>query len=229
MVIGAGSSYSEDFFKKAFVLTKFWNERDRKLNPAGSGIGIKKQKILFFYNVFSKVNNKEYSFENLKAFKDGPVYNDIYYEVTVKNVFIEYLNIPENISANEEEFKIAEIIVSSLTNDQLSELTHKYNCWRKKYSIDYVDKVDAHDMDFNNIMPEDFDEHDELITKSLFDYFSNIYKNYILHKSKNNILAIKKKDYEKVVNELSSALDYIEENINPVRIELEDGGIVIDY
>lgn len=229
MIKAVGSTYSIDFLKKALVLKKFWNDRDKKLNPAGKGIGIKKQKILFFYNVFSKINNKDYSFEHLKAFKDGPIFNDVYFQVASQNIFVENIDIPEFIISNEEEYKVAETLVSALTPKQLSDLSHQYNCWKNKYDSNYLEKVDSHDMTSNNILPEDFDEHDELITKSLFSYFRILNCNYILHKSKNNVIAIKRSDYEKVKNDYLDVLDNIEEVINPVRIEIEDGGVVIDY
>ena len=36
------------------------------------------QKFLFFYEMFQFISNKDYDITNLKAYKNGPVFSDIY-------------------------------------------------------------------------------------------------------------------------------------------------------
>lgn len=219
--------HTNDFYNKVNILKKYWNTRNRTLLPArADGAGLKKQKILFFYNVFSKVNSKDYTFDNLKAFKDGPVYNDIYHYITSTNKFAEDIAIPSSLelSFNNDEFEVAKTLVSSLTSDQLSQITHNFNCWAKKFVIPTYG-----DFESNSILPGDFDQTDEQLAKSLFEYFSKIQNEYKLYKSKYNILAIKKDQYEDILANYKTIIDSINEKTNPVRIEVEDGGIVVDY
>ena len=104
------------------------------------------QKFLFFYECFSKVEGDEYSFENLKGYKRGPVFEDVYREIKQNegNLYI------SKYTVNDERAVKALFLVLTLGNE-LSEFTHHLDIWKthEKTIIEDDLQVPLHDSDFS--------------------------------------------------------------------------------
>ena len=98
---------------------------------------LKLQKFLFFYECFSIIEgDPEVDIKNLKGYKMGPVFSDIYGALKYgKDDFIEYL--PKayatyNKKINKERVLLSAFIVKIMKKDELSEFTHSLNIWKSQ-------------------------------------------------------------------------------------------------
>ena len=86
-------------------------------------------RFLFFYECFSKVEGDDYNFDELRGYKRGPVFGDVYREVKFNTVAFEtYINQSEH-AVDEERAKRALFLVRILGND-LSDFTHNLDIWK---------------------------------------------------------------------------------------------------
>jgi len=89
------------------------------------------QKFLFFYECFSKVEGDEFSFENLKGYRRGPVFGDVYREIKYStDTFLTSVN-KSGYPVNEDRAERALFLVRILGSD-LSGFTHTLNIWKVK-------------------------------------------------------------------------------------------------
>lgn len=220
------------FYFKVQLLKKFWETRDKNLIPANKTYGLRQHKFLFFYNVFAKLEGKQYSLDNLKAFADGPVFNDIYFENAKFDRNLTDITIPSEFLLSNIDLEILELtnlLVASLTDTEISNLTHTFDCWKENWHVDDKGRVDLSMS--NDISEDNFSDRDNKFIIDLNGYIRDLSKSRKLYKSKNNVLAIAKKSYEKLVNEYKDDLDLIQEGYNPVFVELDEqtGKILYDY
>lgn len=114
------------------------------------------QKFLFFYEIFSKAANDAPDFARLKGYKRGPVFSSVWGDYTKdrkefdKTTLETYSSGLEKV--NEMRAKRAGFIVSSLSENELSELTHKFNIWNSKSSriMAGEQQVELSEKDFND-------------------------------------------------------------------------------
>ena len=208
---------SKGFEFNVALLKYFWNNRERKIiyNPSG----IMKQKFLFFYNLFAKINNKHCTFENLKAFKNGPVYYDIYKETKTKNlVYLEKLKVITPFQIDEE---IAQVTLQLLYlyKNNMSTITHSFDLWSKVYNA-----FGTKDIKESDITKEDFDK-----ATLLYNETKNVLKNYSIVFNKYDVPFIidkGKKNY--IVNNYYDELQFNTENKYPIYVTEENGELYFD-
>lgn len=225
----------EQFYFKIEQLKYFWKLRDRNLIPAnGKGFAIKMQKFLFFYNAFCKFEGKDYTLDRLKAFREGPVFNDIYYEHKNKaiNNNLTDITIPNTFTKKKIDIQIinlTSLLLASIDSGQISYLTHSFDCWKKTYNnVTYNNKFLNSS---NDISENSFTNKDIKMLDNLLKYLGEMDRDRKLYRSKNNILAIKKDSYDVLVNNYSNDLNLIQEKYNPVFVEfdIESNEVIYDY
>lgn len=186
---------------KIGLLKEFWDRRNRELvPPSGKGIGIKKQKFLVFYNLFANTLGKENTLENLKAFKQGPVYYDVYSHIKSTNEYLEQRRVPKQIYC-EDIINATKILLESESHETLSNLTHTLDLWKNNYDSDYDESIIKQDFQFddNNIELKDISNRDKKLLRILYEYNLNIFNNYNLIKIKNKLYAIEKENQDKIM------------------------------
>lgn len=185
-----------------------WLEENKKEGEKISGL--KQQKFLLFYNLFLLANEKDANFEGLCAWDNGPVYEQVHAAVKYHYTIGEIISsIKKPILIEDSLAKIAKFIVEVLTDEEVSELTHKFDFWQniivkeeKQISIDDISNKDKQKI-FNIIESYDLD----------------FILNHKVYKTDNCIFFIEDKDYEFVVNNLKNELEEIE-NTKPIKIVL---------
>lgn len=190
------SIYIEDRDFKIGLLKEFWDKRDQSLIPAKKnvGLGLKKQKFLFFYNLMAKESGEPYTLSNLKAFKQGPVYYDIYsYIKQNNNKHLERESITPQ-SYPEDIINAALTLIEMESPSSLSDITHQLDLWIKNYDSNYNEEIIKNEFKYesNNIYHNDITEKDYMIIRTLKEFSLNIYRNYNLEKIRGKVFAIEK-------------------------------------
>lgn len=96
------------------------------------------QKFLFLYEAFAKNENDYADFDSLKGWKRGPVFSNVWGDYTKdrlefnKEADIAYSNDKDYV--NQERAERCHFIVSSLSEHELSSLTHEFHIWNAKES-----------------------------------------------------------------------------------------------
>lgn len=190
---------------------------------------LKLQKFLFFYETFSKSEYGTSDFTSLKAYKNGPVYSDVYGDFTYRQQdFVKVLSelgtntdgIDENIA------EYVHFIVSILNEEELSDLTHELNMW--KVHKENIEQGVLH----LSMSESDFNYNDSLFIKELMSMYSdlNISELEIYTVNTTNFV-IEKSLKERLTKEQESVLFTIADHglNNPVFVTVsEDGVLEID-
>nr|DAM28554.1 MAG TPA: hypothetical protein [Caudoviricetes sp.] len=211
------------------------NERRKKLiswliknGPKEYYSALKTQKFLFFFESFSKINNQDYDFSKLKAYKNGPVFSEVYgdykynfEELTEESSKMTLDNI-DTITA-----KKAHFLTQIMNNDELSTLTHQFDMWR------------THESEIENgvlqieMKEKDFTHSDCELAQELFDLYdiSFVDRSEVLIVGDKHFL-FTKKDFASLNETQKSTLEKIaleEDLINPVYVEIgNEGDLIID-
>ncbi|AKL96202.1 hypothetical protein CACET_c27570 [Clostridium aceticum] len=128
---------------------------------------------------------------------------------------------------NEELAKRINFIISSLTENELSDITHLFNIWKSKEQeiVDGKKHVDLHEYDFNECDEELIKDILSIYPMKLVDYYKIIDKNpkyFLIHVN----------DYDKLSEELHGVIDVLatkDDLINPVYLTIsETGGLLVD-
>lgn len=212
------SSYETKSFKaKVSLLQEFWNKRDQKLIPSKQNqIGIKKQKFLAFYNLFSYVNEKDYTFDKMAAFKDGPLYTDINSFVKkYPNLFIEELEIDNEFKINEEESAVSLLMTEALSSETLSNLTHTLDLWKNNVNQkdDSIDETDITQSDKDKI-------------RVLYNHYNFVKDNYELYKNSRTVIALDKRYKEQIINGYFAVVDSLYDEDDLLLITLHEGELI---
>lgn len=222
-------NYSESFkFNTALLNWALFANKEKGFDSYLTGL--KKQKFLFFYNLFAYISDKTYTFEKLKAYKNGPIYQDIFtyakseeheYHgnyITKLTRFQDYSHV-----INEKIAKISFYLVNSMTNDQVSEITHHFDFWISSFNNSqdkniYLDNISQKDYDFGKWLLEFWtsmiDEHN--FYKGAFNIFYLSNDLYVKPNINNTELT------EQVKQITKEKFDY-----NPVVISLDSKGEII--
>lgn len=200
----------------------------RENSETSFGSKVKHQKFLFFYEMFSKYENEKYDLEYLKAYPNGPVFSEVYGDETYRKpeLYKRIETIKEKNNINEKIARSAEFLVSTFTEKELSDLTHKLDLWSSKES-----RIKSGERNIA-IYEEDISPKDELEIKSLFANYSNLANQdlKIIHEF-NKIFIIRNSDYENLKpdhHEVIEVLSRDSELENPVFLELEGDVLLID-
>lgn len=89
------------------------------------------QKFLFLYEMFQFAEKKDSDFTFLKAYKNSPVFSNFYGDITCrKDEIQEYLKQKQcDFDIDENNARISQFIINTMTDSELSELTHQFNMW----------------------------------------------------------------------------------------------------
>ena len=209
--------------RKLALTQWFFRNNDRAFRNS-----LKVQKFLFFYEIFSKVSNKEYSLERLELYEKGPVFSAVYgdYRYNYYDLvgILSQGDVEEYTKIDVELAKKASFLVSILNTDELSDLTHLFDLWKKRFSIKGY-RIGANE--------EDFSEEDAALAQRLLAAYplEFIEHSTILYLDPAKFV-IATRDVDKLTKEHYQALEDIafsEERLNPMFITLaEDGVLEID-
>lgn len=184
------------------------------------------QKFLFFYEMFQYADEKKYDFYSLKAYKNGPVFSNfygdtVYREDEVKN----YISSVEDvIDIDEENARVSKFLIETMTDSELSKLTHEFNMWKvhQKQIAQNIKQIPMNE--------EDITEEDKEILS--FIKISEPDYDYQILKLGEKRFVFSKDDFNQLSDghlELLDSLSNSEELINPVYVELDsDGRLLID-
>ncbi|MBD3949637.1 hypothetical protein I4Q36_07140 [Tuanshanicoccus lijuaniae] len=192
------------------------------------GSKLKKQKFLFFYEMFSKVKGEAYSLNYLKAYPNGPVFSEVYGDETYRFDEFNYRinEIQNEANINETIGKAAETLVSTFTEEELSNLTHQFDLWQSK-----EDRIKSGERDIN-ISEEDITENDIIQLKSLYNTYSNLAsQNVKVIPVFDKIFIISNADYGKLKPEHHEVIEILSRDSeleNPVYLELEGEVLLVD-
>lgn len=192
---------------------------------------LKLQKFLLFYEAFAKVSGEKPDFSHLKGYKRGPVFSNVWGDYTKDRLEFNSAAkhaLEKNInSINIERAKKCDFIVSTLSQKELSDLTHQMNILKCKedriMSGEY--QVDLYENDFNS--------KDEKLILTLDAMFpSNLIENSKIIPIDENYFVFSKIDSENLTEkhfDMLLALAEKEELHNPVFVEIDDEGrLVVD-
>lgn len=189
--------------------------------------GLKQQKYLLFYEMFSKVNGLEYNIDYLKAYPNGPVFSNVFGDAKHReNEFyneIESIDSFENIDESIANLSLA--LVKSFTDNEISLLTHNLDMWQSK-----EERIK------NGERQIPISETD--ITESDVEFFNQTYSEYkyllsigIMHfRISEKIFRISEEDYDNlsdVHHEVIDLLSLDKSLDNPVYLELDENGVLL--
>ena len=192
---------------------------------------LKLQKFLLLYEVFSKVAGESTDFSHLKGYKRGSVFSHVWGDYTKErmafDVAAEECYTCRKADINESRAKKCAFIVSTLSEKELSELTHKMNIWKSKENRimrgEY--QVALSERDFNQ---EDIE---------LVSLLENMYPIEMIDESRivsidNHYFIFNKADVSRLTEahfDILSTLVESEELYNPIYVEMdEEGRLLID-
>lgn len=187
---------------------------------------LKLQKFLFFYESFRKLDTNEGDFSSLKAYKNGPVYSDVYGDYTHrKSILVNELKSNNNHDSVDED--LAErtyLLISLLNQTELSELTHELNVWnihQEKIERN-VKHIEIQETDFTK---KDFDLLENL--KGMFDISK--FQNSTIYSSEDVNYVFEKGVFAQLSKVQIETLDEIantETLYNPVFVTLDEEGVM---
>lgn len=185
------------------------------------------QKFLFFSEMFNLVTNENYTLHKLRAYKNGPVFSDVYGDITYrKSELLEELDTIEMKynSTQEENLNKALFITNTQTDEDLSEITHNLDLW---YS-----KIDLINQNTQNIPIRNNDITDsDKKSISNFREYANYLSNYQIIKIKDKIFLVNNNDIDELEDNMLQTLEMISDDnnlVNPVYVDIEDGVLLID-
>lgn len=192
---------------------------------------LRMQKFLFFYEIFSKVDQDNSDFSHLKGYQRGPVFSPVWGDYTKDREEFDANSLrvymAGNNPVNEKRAQQASFLVSSLLENELSELTHQFNLWnsKKERIMNGEQQVELTENDFNAC--------DDTLGKML----ERMYPDYMIQNSVIIPIAEKyfifsKQDAARLTEQhfdILSVLSAHEDLHNPVFVEIDsEGGLCID-
>lgn len=184
------------------------------------------QKFLFFYEMFQYLDGRDYDFSSLKAYKNGPVFSNFYGDITYQEAeVVDYLdNVQHEIMIDDSNAKVSKFLVETMTDSELSKLTHEFNMW-KVHQDSIAANIQQIPMDEKDITDEDI-ELLQLIKISEPSY------DYKVLKLGEKRFVFSQEDFKRLSDSHLESLDSLsssEDLINPVYIELDsEGRLLID-
>lgn len=192
---------------------------------------LKFQKFLFFYEALSKINNEETDFTKLKGYQRGPVFSQVWGDYTKdRKEFDEKSKTAYNSGdedVNQTRARRAKMIVNSLSENELSLLTHQFHIWDKKKTRIMGGEQQV------ELEEQDFDEDDILLTQNLERMFPDeIVDNYVSIVIGDKCFLFSKEDCNRLSAQHFDILTELSKNAdlhNPVYVEIEaDGRLCLD-
>ncbi|WP_406615553.1 hypothetical protein ACJA25_00175 [Mycoplasmopsis hyopharyngis] len=190
----------------------------------------KLHKCLFLYEMFQLIDKKDFNLGYLKAYKNGPVFSDVFGDFTYNNEndnFKKHLinkNFKDNeaINIDESNLRKALFIVKTCTPTEISNVTHHLDAWKNTFKEDKEQIA---------ILKKDITDHDieilKLIKNSALEYNEDL----IIKNVQNKFFIFQKdiklngKIWEKI-----EKLATCDDLINPIYVLGidEEGDLIID-
>ena len=192
---------------------------------------LKLQKFLLFYEALEKVNGGTADFSHLKGYQRGPVFSNVWgdytYERSAFDEAVEKEYAASRDQVVEKYAKKSQFLVSVLSENDLSALTHKLNMWKTKESkiMQGERQVELLESDFNENDAALIGLLDKMYPMSLIDdtYVVELNNYYFLF-SKHDASRLSAQHFD-----VLSALCDGGQLRNPVYAEIdEEGRIIID-
>ena len=192
---------------------------------------LKLQKFLFFYEASAKADNLPFDFSHLRGYQRGPVFSNVWGDYTKERPEFDaasnraFSMHPEY--TDEERAKKVAFTVKTLSEAELSELTHHMNIWRSK-----KDRIMNGELQVT-LEEKDFNDADRILVQRLI----NLYPLSLIDDSdvielNNKYFVFSKSDISKLEEQHYNVLAMLsekEELHNPVFVEVDDGGrLVVD-
>lgn len=192
---------------------------------------LKLQKYLLFYELFSKVEGEESDFSSLRGYKRGPVFSKVWGDYTKERCSFDSAA-AESFKRNKQSINISRarkcaFIVGTLTEKELSELTHKLNLWSSK-----KDRIMNNEYQVS-LDESDFNSNDSSIISLLGSMYPDLLveNSYVLGIN-DNYFVIDKQDALCLTEQNMDTLAVLsekEELQNPVFVSVDsNGGLLID-
>ncbi|MBU7228971.1 type II toxin-antitoxin system antitoxin SocA domain-containing protein [Staphylococcus pseudintermedius] len=185
------------------------------------------QKFLFFSEMFNLVTNEDYTLHKLKAYKNGPVFSDVYGDITYRKsellTNLDTIDMKYN-STQEENLNKALFITNTQTDKDLSDITHNLDLWYSK--IDLINQNVQH----ISITDKDITDKDKKSITNFREYASYL-SDYQIIKIKDKIFLINNNDIDKLEDRMLQTMEMVSDDdnlVNPVYVDIEDGVLLID-
>lgn len=203
----------------------------RKNNESEYDTPLKLQKFLLLYEAFSKTSGENPDFSHLKGYKRGPVFSNVWGDYTKErtafNKAADEAYEKGKADINIERAKKCAFIVGTMTEKELSDLTHKMNLWKSKEKsiMQGVYQVELQEKDFNSEDETMMRLLDEMYPMKMIEV-STIFKldeNYFVF-NKSDVPKLTEKHFDTLLT-----LTEQEELHNPVYVEVdEEGRLLVD-
>ena len=192
---------------------------------------LKLQKFLLLYEAFAKTSGEKPDFSHLRGYKKGPVFSNVWGDYTKERTAFDTAAMKtyeaKKDSVNETRAKKCGFIVETMTEEALSELTHKMNLWNSK-------KARIMSGEYNvNLDEKDFNEDDKKMIQLLDSMYPiEMIENSIVVDLDKNYFVFSKEDSVKLTEEHFDTLMLLSEREtlhNPVYVDIDsEGRLLID-
>lgn len=190
---------------------------------------LKLQKFLLFYEAFAKVSGENPDFSHLRGYKKGPVFSIVWGDYTKErsnfNSAAQHAFASNSVAIDTERAEKCAFMVSTMTEKELSDLTHQMNLWKCKEEriMNGEYQVDLSERDFNS--------DDEKLIRTLDDmYPSQLVENSTVLCLDRKYFFFTKSDAQHLTEEHFDILLTLAENEelhNPVFVDIDDEGRLI--
>lgn len=192
---------------------------------------LKLQKFLLLYEAFAKTSGEKTDFSHLRGYKKGSVFSNVWGDYTKERTAFDTAAMKtyeaKKDSVNETRAKKCGFIVETMTEEELSELTHKMNLWNSK-------KARIMSGEYNvNLDEKDFNEDDKKMIQLLDSMYPiEMIENSIVVDLDKNYFVFSKEDSVKLTEEHFDTLMLLSEREtlhNPVYVDIDsEGRLLID-
>lgn len=203
----------------------------QKYNNEEYNSPLKLQKFLVLYEAFSKVEGETPDFSHLRGYKRGPVFSNVWGDYTKDRTAFNAVSMScyeeEHESVNVKRARKCAFIVSTLSEAELSDLTHELNLWKVKEERIMSGEYQV------RLMEADFNSEDAQLVSCLEKmYPDEIVDNSEVIRLERNYFIFRKADVQKLTEQHLDTLMTLAENenlSNPVYVDIDEKGrLVID-
>lgn len=194
------------------------------------GKRLRLQKFLFFYEMFSKLENDAPDFHRLRGYVNGPVFSPVLGDYNNEpSMFVnESIRTYEDhdFTIDIDRAKLSAFLVNIMNENELSDFTHSFNIWAaKQYEIE-IQGIMQQDLYESDISSEDLEKLNTL--KKMYPL--ELINEYSILEYPNKRFLISREEQEFLKEEHSEVLvnlDLNETLHNPVFLEIDEEGVLL--
>lgn len=201
-----------------------WLNQRRKINSIPR---LKVQKFLYFYEMFQKISGNVFEIDSLKAYRNGPVFSEVYGDINYRELEVyDAISSIQSPEINRETAEQALFIIDTMSERELSELTHTFDMWNSKKQR--IERGEKH----IPIVDSDITARDIATLKQISPEYPLENSDYHVIDMQNKKFVVSASDYKKLSEihyDLLEQLSNEDSLFNPVYISIEeDGGLLVD-